>query len=349
MLQFWKTNLEKIVIHKVGNKGLEEGCRFSNHLIDLAKEENLSNTFLNFLLKPFKDLPSYSFTHPADLEMNNTLQIVNQIFDRPDKLLKKSKDAAKILYELSTHPKIKGGEFYVAYFSGCQYNDEVVDAIGLFKSENKDIFLNIEYSQDQINASIQEGINTSRLDKGCLVLNKEKQNGYIVFNIDNTNKSADAQYWKDEFLKLKAANDNFHFTQNFLSATKDFITNRLPSDFEVEKIDQIDYLNKSVNYFRENETFNIKDFEKNVFEDADIIKSFRKFGSSYLEQNDIDIADVFEISTQALKKQERIFKSVLKLDKNFHVYIHGRSDLLEKGYDNKKGKHYYKIYFDEEK
>lgn len=43
-----------------------------------------------------------------------------------------------------------------------------------------------------------------------------------------------------------------------------------------------------------------------------------------------------------------MLKSVIKLDKNFHIYVHGRRDLIERGFDEEKGKKYYKVYFDEE-
>ncbi|NJM25595.1 MAG: hypothetical protein HC859_08995 [Bacteroidia bacterium] len=82
--------------------------------------------------------------------------------------------------------------------------------------------------------------------------------------------------------------------------------------------------------------------------DANVIESFRNFEKSYRDNNDIDIADNFEISAQAVKRQARIFKSVLKLDKNFHVYIHGNRDLIERGFDEVAGKHFYKLYFDRE-
>jgi hypothetical protein len=39
---------------------------------------------------------------------------------------------------------------------------------------------------------------------------------------------------------------------------------------------------------------------------------------------------------------------VIKLDKNFHIYVHGNRELIEKGYDEVLQKHYYKIYFDQE-
>jgi hypothetical protein len=60
------------------------------------------------------------------------------------------------------------------------------------------------------------------------------------------------------------------------------------------------------------------------------------------------IADSFDISGAAVKKQARVYKSVLKLDKNFHIYIHGNKDLIEKGFDDGRDMNYYKVYFREE-
>ena len=67
----------------------------------------------------------------------------------------------------------------------------------------------------------------------------------------------------------------------------------------------------------------------------------------YRKENDIQLIDSFEISTQAVNKQARIFKSVLKLDKNFHIYIHGNRELIEQGIDE-NGRKYYKIYYERE-
>ena len=327
---------------------MEEGFNLSNHLIDTENNEELSGTLLNYFLKPFKDLPSYHFSHPADLELNDVYKIISGIFKSSINLVDGSRDLAKMLYEISVHPRIKSGEFYVVYFSDCIWNEEFTDAIGLFKSENRDRFLQIDHGAGDVDVQVQEGINTSRLDKGCLILDRERENGYVVFNVDNINKSNEAQYWKDDFLKLKPAQDNFHHTSNFLSVAKEFITKKLTDDFEVSRTEQINLLNKSVDYFKGNENFHARDFEEDVFQDPGMIQSFRKFGSSYLDSNDIDIAESFEISSKAVKQQARIFRNVVKLDKNFHIYIHGRADLIEKGYDASRGKNFYKIYFEEE-
>ena len=57
--------------------------------------------------------------------------------------------------------------------------------------------------------------------------------------------------------------------------------------------------------------------------------------------------DEFDISNQAVKKQSKFFKSILKLDKNFHVYIHGNKDMIERGVES-DGRKFYKIYFEKE-
>ncbi|MNL79456.1 hypothetical protein D3C87_2060650 [compost metagenome] len=62
----------------------------------------------------------------------------------------------------------------------------------------------------------------------------------------------------------------------------------------------------------------------------------------------MSLPDSFDISSQAFKKQAKIFKSILKLDKNFHVYIHGRADMIEKGFDDATGLNFYKLFFKEE-
>jgi hypothetical protein len=102
-----------------------------------------------------------------------------------------------------------------------------------------------------------------------------------------------------------------------------------------------------VEYFKQNESFNKENFEETVFQNEEVINSFRSYDSNYRQENEIEIQDDFDISAQAVKKQSRFFKSILKLDKNFHVYIHGNKDLIEKGVDN-DGRKYYKIYYEKE-
>jgi hypothetical protein len=270
------------------------------------------------------------------------------MFANPKSFVKDSKEIGRILYEYSTHPKVKNGELYVAYFRNCIYEGAEVDAIGIFKSENKDTFLRLQFDGSDYQVEYEDGVNINKLDKGCLILNTNKDNGYIVASVDNISRSVEAQYWKDEFLKIYPANDNYHSTQHYLDACKNFVTNQLEQEYEVNKTDKMSFLNKTVEYFKKNDAFDEDQFLETVFEDKELISSFTKYKEEYLLDTGVQLEDSFEISGMAVKKQARVFKSVLKLDKNFHVYIHGDKSLIEKGYDDKLGKSFYKIYFDEE-
>src|SRR5699024_9451624 len=187
------------------------------------------------------------------------------------------------------------------------------------------------------------GIGNKKPDKACLILFTGEP--YTVLIIDSSNN--ETNYWQNDFINHTPKNDNVNSTNNFLTITKDFITNQVPTDFVVTKADQIDLLNRSVDYFKNHEAFNKQEFEEEVFVDSNVIESFRKFGQTYRQENEMEFADDFEISAQAVKKQARVFKSVLKLDKNFHIYIHGNRELIEQGIDE-NGRKYYKIYYEEE-
>jgi hypothetical protein len=347
MIDFTRTRISKLVIHKVGNKLLDDGVILSNEPVNLSHEEQLSTILKTYFLTPFKEPVYYHFHHVSSLDLNEIYSIASSLFDSPKGFMKKSKDIAHILYEYSNHPKIRTGELYIVYFEDCTVNNETIDAIGIFKSENKETFLKVMENGKNFVVNHDEGVSVRKPDKGCIIFNVKEDEGYRVCVTDSQNTGNEAQYWKDEFLKLKPVADNYFQTQNYLSLAKNFVTDRLDEDFEVSKADQIDYLNRSINYFKKNEQFNEQDFANDVFEHKEVIKSFKKFKGDFQDEHEIDVVSEFEISAHAVKRQSRVFKSVLKLDRNFHIYIHGDKDLIEKGID-KDGRKYYKIYYREE-
>lgn len=336
--------INKFIVHSIGNKNNGDGVRFSDILTDFHKIEEHIKQLANNSFK-FDEL--YHFFFLPNLDLNPIYQFVSSIFKNKESFIEQSKNTGRYLYDKSTHPQIKSGELCIIYFNDCKVNDEIVDCIGIFKSENKDTVLKVNNRENGFELTDEKGINTSKLDKGCLIFNTEEDNGFLISVVDNMNKSLEAQYWKDEFLSIRPASDNYHFTKDFLSITKNFITKQISEDFEVSKADQIDLLNRSVDYFKKHETFDKQEFETEVFGDSDVIKSFQKFDQTYRQENEVELSDNFEISPQAVKKQARVFKSILKLDKNFDIYIHGNRQLIEQGIDE-NGRKYYKIYYENE-
>jgi len=346
MIQSNNSQIRQLAVHYVGNQSLGEDVEFSESVMEQPDEATIES-LMKYFLSSIKGEELYEFFHESDLELNEVFSYCTKIFKDKRNFFGQGKNIAKHLFTCSEHPKIKGGEFYIAYFSDLVLDDEEFDAIGLFKSETKDRFLKIKKRNSIFNVSSEEGINTSKPDKGCLIFNCEDSPGFKIAIVDNLNKSAEAQYWKDDFLKVKPINNNFNQTKEFLSIAKNFVVKQFSEDFEVNKSDQIDLLNRSVEYFKKNESFDKKDFEKAVFQEPEIIKSFRNYDSNYREEFNLEIDDQFDISKPAVKKQSKVFKSVLKLDKNFHIYIHGDKNLIEKGVE-KDGRKYYKIYFENE-
>ena len=332
-----------MALHFVGNKQAEEGVICSKSL--LSTNDEMRDILHEYFLQVFLSEEQFHFIHETDLKYNEVYGMVSEIFDDPESLYINSVKLAKHLYGKSDHPKIKAGEFYVVHFTDCSIGGNHCDAIGLFKSENKDTFLRVWTSEEGLDLTPEQGINTKKLDKGCLIYNLEREDGFLVTIVDNTNRS-DAHFWTDEFLHVfQKANEYFH-TNTVLSLTKNFVTKELPQQFEISKADQADLLNRSVAFFKEKETVDMDEFVNEVIEQPAVIESFHKFKDNYAQREDIEIADNFEINGTAVKKQARAFKSVIKLDKNFHIYIHGNRDLIEQGEDE-KGK-FYKVYYNKE-
>lgn len=336
--------IESVAIHQVGNKILEDNILISESPLEL--DETLRNDLQTYFSSSFNSEEYFHLYHDNGLEFNVVYGLVSRIFEEKDSLFEQSVELARYLYEKSVHPKIKGGEFYTVYFKGCSINGENADAVGLFKSENKDTFLKVFPTGHNLEMTSEKGINIRKLDKGCIIFDTEEEDGYLVAIVDNTNKGAEAQYWIDDFLHVRQRQDDYFNTQNILSAYKSFITKELPEQFEVSKADQSDLLNKSMKFFKEKESFDMEKFGNEVIESPEVIDSFHRFADRYQQDNQIELPEQFDISSAAVRKQARSYKSVIKLDKNFHIYVHGNRNLIEQGEDE-KGK-FYKVYYKEE-
>lgn len=348
MLDFTNCNINNVIAHQVGNQTNDEELILSTILLN-TEDSRLRELLIKYFLNPFKDteeLYSFSFSD-GDFTLNPLYQYSNSIFSNDVTFKEKSRSIAKLLYQIALHPQIKSGDLFVATFENISIDGQMVNALGLFKSENRQEFLKLNKNLKQFSLKYDDGINVDKLDKGCLIFNIENENGYKLCIVDKSNKSSEARYWIDLFLNVNHIKTNYHQTNQFLGITKQFITKKLDEQFEFSKADKIGILNRSVDYFKKHEAFDKNEFEGEVFGDSTVIESFRKFNQIYRQENKVQLSDNFEISAQAVKKQARVFKSVLKLDKNFDIYIHGNKELIEQGTDE-NGRKYYKIYYENE-
>jgi len=334
------------VVHEIGNKNNNEDITLSKSEF-IIENEVVENALLNYFLKHFKSHDLYNFNIEVPGK-NPVFDSVSKIFRKKSEFYVHSADIARKLYDVSEHPNIKRGELYLVYFENCVIKDEIVDAVGIFKSENKDTYLKIYLNNDVYGIDCDNGVNINKLDKACIIFNSSENEGYLLSIIDNVRKSGEAAYWKDDFLMAKSQIDEYYDTSNFLSLCRDFGTQVLSEDNNVDTKDKLEFLENSKIFFKSNDEFDISLFEKEVIKNKEVIDAFNNYRKEYEETNKIKTNDTFDISKDATKNAKKYFRSVIKLDKNFHVYVHSNPDLIEKGYDKEKGMNYYKLYFDKE-
>lgn len=321
---------------------IDNSCgKLSIRQTKIDNEDNIS--LKNILLDAFVPLNEvYEFVHDIDIDLNVFRKIMGEYWDEED-LLNTSKKIYHHLKAVATHPKIKSGDLVLAKFEDIQIENSYYEAIGIYKIEQKESFLEIDLNNgDVATLKILPGITSKNIDKACLVIfTKEAP---WIFVIDKNNK--DTQYWIDDFLHVRQRKDEYTNTQNVMVMAKNFVTKALPEQFEVTKADQIDMLNRSLEFFKEKDTFDIEDFANEVIGQPEVIESFNNFKRNYETENDIVIDDNFAISNNAFKKQQRSYKRVIRLDKKIQIIIAGNRDHVEQGEDE-KGK-YYKVYYREE-
>ena len=114
----------------------------------------------------------------------------------------------------------------MAYLAGIVLDDEVLDAIGLFKSENKQPFLKLLPQNGDFQLVSEDGTAVDKLDKGCLFLISHFGPHYKVCIVDKSNRSFEAQYWRDFFLNLKPLADDYFHTTHYIKMAKDFVVNK---------------------------------------------------------------------------------------------------------------------------
>ncbi len=341
-----EASLLRIAIHKSGNAGKEEGIRISK--AELRLKDEVKDLLSRYFLSPFAKNEYYNLFHESDLQLNEVYHYASEIFEDQQSFYDNSVNFTRHLYAKSMHPMIKPGEFYVVYFKDVILDGEEVDAIGLFKSESRETFLKVYPTDDNYLVEHEEGLNINKLEKGCLIFNSEPEEGYVCAVIDTSGKSTDTRYWFDEFLKLKERDDDYLKTREAMELTRQFVSTKLPDSFDIDRPAQAELLNKSMKFFKENDNFKMEEFVGEVFADKEVINTFNEYRKDFEAERQTTITDDFDISGLAVKKQAKIFKSILKLDKNFHIYIHGNRDNIEKGYDNERNMNFYKIFFDEE-
>ena len=372
MLELFNTQIESLSIHQIGNMQKGEPIFLSQQAYLL--NDQITSILKEYFLKSFRDKEEnyMHFVNETSLEFNEMFGIASEIFSNPSTIHNHSLRIAQLLYEQSNHPHIKSGELYVAYLSHITLDNVKVEAIGIFKSEMKQNFLQFEQSQNQLDILLEEGVNVNKLDKGCLIFNLNEEEGYKILSVDSNRY--DTKYWTEQFLGIDALADDAFFTKKYLKMCQDFAKEVvLPTEGKQE---EILFMNRAVNHFAKNDEFEETHFLNEVLGDKvfkkefapeededeqfpregyiDLIPEFKNFKENKGKKYYIEDVSSFPIVNKAVSDMRKKIKNTIELDTNIQIQLdfinpESAEKFVEKGWDEERGMFYYLIYFNEEK
>lgn len=343
-----KASISKFIIHKVGNKFNDTKNAFSEQLVNF--DEASYELMLPFLLRPFTSVTqSYRFNHHSDANLNEINNYSSQLFNDDDTFIEVSKHIVTHLFEQSNSSQIKTGDVLIVQFEGVEFNEITTSAIGVFKIENRSNFFQTYLENKSYDILVQKGISSKKVDKGCLILNQSDAEGNIILSVDNN--SYDAQYWINRFLNIKYADDANQHTQNYIELCKEFSTEVIKTTYGEQERNT--FLAKTVDYFKENEIVNIERFKEDVFEEDKHKSLFDDYKKEFEGEKNVLIRNQFDVSERVVNKEKRKIKTEIKLDTNIQIKLdidtpEASSEYLERGYDEEKKMHYYKVFFNAE-
>lgn len=337
-------NIKSATIHVVGNKSKEEGISFASSLTDLSASE----TFIRKLIEnSFGTVDRKHFTYLERLELNPVYDFTSKIFDDNDSIIQQSVHLATHLYNQSLHPNIKSGEFFVILID-CELDGETSEALVMLKSEHKDPFLTTDNDGERISVRTLYGTSIKNLDKGCLILNQKREEGYIVLTVDRTNNGNDAHYWTESFLHVEDYEDDFHKTKHIAEVCTSFIT-QMQKEEESNRTEIAMAARRNQELMeQDSQVIEVSNLPNMLFDNEEHKQKFQEFLSQY-ETKHHPLPQSFTPKPEAVKRKAMGRLNSIRLDNNFEIRILNSQAEIIRGYDEEKGMYFYQLWYKEEK
>ena len=330
-------NIKAAVVQRVGNKSNDDGVAFSDSLCQMDGVEEHLLTLINASFK-FDDWKQFYYID--ELELNPTYRFVSKIFDDENCLVKQANNLARHLYEQSIHPNIKIGEFYVVLLEGCEIDGEETNAVGLFKSEVMETVLTVKMEHNHLVLLPQMGMSLKKLEKGCIVFNVEKEKGFKVAVIDNTNPKSEARYWAENFLHVKDCDDDYHQTVKLMDMCTGFVQQLK----EQSEVDSVIAAKKTAELLKTGETVQVDDLADLLCQNEEQKQAFGIYRQSFEEEYG-SFADEISVVSKAASRKPVSRMNVLKLGNDFEVKVLNPDADIESGVDELSGKRFYTLYY----
>ena len=301
-------------------------------------------TLNDFFINPFKNVKAeYAFSHPVDLGFNVVYQTVIRLLGNAD-FVDCSHDIFRHLQSALNNPQIKEGDVFVAHLSDILIDNTFYDGLGIYKIDQKSEFIETYIDENgDIQFAVKTGFLSNKIDKACLIVMAETMP--ICYAID---KSKETKSWQQDFLGLIPRPNAYTQSKAAVAAFESFVKEELPRKVQLTKDEQISLINKMSGLMRNAESINLPEAVKEVCGgDENIVTIFRDYCRVYEEKEKVDLSGAFKIDNKAVTTHKRL--RTIRLDDSAEICLLKTGPFLERGFDEKRGMSYYKLFFSQEK
>lgn len=340
MKNLTQPSISHISIHTIHHK--PNNIEFRQVPVTLGDEKENCN-LAKALLKGFNRDAVYRFSSGESGEISAFEIFVNEFTGSSAEFNDFSAGLAREWIK-SDHEETKEHELIFCQFRDIQTGTENSIGYGIFLINSFEKFVQIIRTNHDVSIRLMEGVNLKKLKYSALIIPGADQNQADLYFKDNVYEFK-SDVFIDRYLRAKPVRNNFYNTANHLNILKAYVDHELQDAEPLEKIEKIA---RTADYFSSHDHFDQKEYNSAIFDNPGQREAFDKFREQYAMDKDINIVDEFDVSPGAVKKNFSRIRSVIKLDRNFHVYVHGNRQNIVRGYDPERGKHYYQLFFDEE-
>ncbi len=338
-MDFKEAYIDKMICHRFSLD--KNKCLINHRDMDMEK---LDQIFLkDFFIKPFnREKIQYSFVHSIDLRYNIVYNTVIDIFNGGD-FIENSISIFKYLDSVSTLPTIKDGDIFIVKIEDVLVGETYCEAVGIFKIETKNEFIETTVdSSGNMNVSVKTGYTSQKMDKACLiVLTEDMPVGFII------DKSKDSKFWRQDFLGMETKVTPYSQSKALVDLMENFVKDKLIKESTISKSAQVELVNNYTELVSKSESLDIKDLQAKVFQDKKVLSMFEEYRKIYEERENVNLETRLDVDKTALNIPRKLRK--IKLDDTVELCLMKTGNFIERGFDENKGRSYYKIYFSKEK
>src|SRR5690606_16127176 len=204
----------------------------------------------------------------------------------------------------------KSGDLCVALIDGVGVAGAKVQALSLVKSERRVPFLQISERDGDLVLTTEQGIYPDKIDKGCLILNHGRADGYSIYLFDKG--GGNTQFWVRDFVGAKPVTNDDYLTRRFSELCVAFAQRGLPEETRQEE--RMEVASRTMGYLQEAEEFDLAEFEEKALAKPERIAQFEAFKTGYEEEQGEPVQEKFPVSKKEAEKAGKRLKSRMKLD-----------------------------------